>query len=77
MHRISIVNCSENNSDEIKRIVDLYSNYFKANDIESFTIPIAVLRIASCIECKACMQTPGYYPTSVFIVITWMILLIC
>lgn len=66
MNKISIVNCSHKNTQQIDEIIETFKNYFKAHNIETLTIPLNALRVVSCTECKICMQVPGDVPEKCF-----------
>jgi len=67
MNKISIVNCSHKNTQQIDEIIETFKNYFTSHNIETLIIPINSLRVAACTECKVCMQVSGDEPEKCFV----------
>ena len=56
MKKITILDCSYENSVKIDEITSLLNNFFITNNIDVKIVLVDQTRIASCNECRICMQ---------------------
>jgi len=66
MNKIAILDCSYNNSTQISNITNLLSDFLTSNQVNVQIISINKSRIASCNECKICMQKNTCTPQKCF-----------
>ncbi len=66
MHKIVILDCSYENSTQINKITSLLNDFLSSNQITSQIVQVNKYRIASCTECKICMQPLGDTPIKCF-----------
>ena len=66
MNKVAILDCSYENSSHINQISSLLNTFLNSNEIEVQIVQIKESRIASCNECKICMQPTGNSPIKCF-----------
>ncbi len=66
MNKIVILDCSYDNSTHINKITSLLNDFLSSNQIDTKIVQISKYRIASCNECKICMQPLGNTPIKCF-----------
>lgn len=62
MNKITILDCSHKNRTQISKITKRLYDFFTANSVHVKLVIVSNTRIASCNECRICMQVVGQIP---------------
>ena len=62
MKKITIIDCSKKNDNDINKIVDFLGDNLKSQDIMFDKVKLKDLRIVKCTQCRCCTQKKGEAP---------------
>lgn len=67
MKRITIIDCCQNDHDEIDEIKNYLVSRFENSDTKFDTVKLSELNIVRCTECRCCAQKKGDNPKKCFV----------